>query len=167
MDDATRKQVEARLEKIRAHNSGTLRPDDVVADAKSDKSPLHAFFEWDDSAAAHQFRLDQARTLIRNVKVEMSSSTQTIIAPYYVRDPRVGSDEQGYCATMEIKSDADVATDALRYEFDRAISLLERAVTIADALGLGAQVQELLNRAKVIHGSIPVTEKQRGKKVAV
>lgn len=166
MDSEQRKALEDRLEKIRVRNDGVLRPDDVVKDARNESSPLHSFFTWDDTEAANQFRLDQARTLIRNVKVEYKTSTTSFIAPCYVRDPRVASDEQGYASVAEIKTESTVAADALRYEFDRAIGLLERAVSIADALGIGEQVQELLNRAKVIHRSIsiPVTEKQRGKK---
>lgn len=46
---------------------GELTPEDVLADAKNNNSPLHSFFEWDDSAAAHQHRLNQARGLIRTI----------------------------------------------------------------------------------------------------
>lgn len=43
---------------------GALAPSDVVADARAKTSPLHACFEWKDSAAADQWRLLQARNLI-------------------------------------------------------------------------------------------------------
>lgn len=43
---------------------GSLAPSDVVADARPKTSPLHACFEWKDSAAADQWRLLQARNLI-------------------------------------------------------------------------------------------------------
>ncbi len=49
-----------------------LTPADVVEEAASIDSPLHPFFEWDDSEAARKFRLDQARTLIRSVKVKFT-----------------------------------------------------------------------------------------------
>lgn len=60
--------VGERLEAIRA-KKGTLTPDLVLGDAKNIRSPLHEYFEWDDSKAAHQHRVEQARYLIRSVTV--------------------------------------------------------------------------------------------------
>ena len=46
-----------------------LTAEDVVADAKRKRSLLHAYFEWDDTAAAAEYRLEQARHLMRNVSI--------------------------------------------------------------------------------------------------
>lgn len=43
---------------------GTLTPEQVVAEASAPDSPLHGYFEWDDSEAARRYRLVQARGLI-------------------------------------------------------------------------------------------------------
>lgn len=59
--------VGAHIELLRKQQHGELTPEDVLADARNPNSPLHTFFEWDDSAAAHQHRLHQARGLIRAV----------------------------------------------------------------------------------------------------
>ena len=59
--------VGQHLEIIRQQCKGEITPEDVVNDARSDNSPLHSFFNWDDSSAAQQFRLGQARGLIRAV----------------------------------------------------------------------------------------------------
>jgi len=56
------------LERISAKRDGELLPEDVVEAARPPRSPLHSRFTWDDSEAAHQYRLWQARQLIR-VKV--------------------------------------------------------------------------------------------------
>lgn len=61
------KAVGDHLELLRKECKGELTPEDVLADARHDNSPLHSFFEWDDSAAAEQHRLSQARGLIRAV----------------------------------------------------------------------------------------------------
>lgn len=60
--------VGEHLEAIRA-KSNTLTPELVLADAHADASPLHAFFEWDDSLAAQKYRVDQAGNLIRSIQV--------------------------------------------------------------------------------------------------
>lgn len=44
---------------------GLLHPDAVVAFAKDEATALHEAFEWDDSEAAQQWRLQQARQVIR------------------------------------------------------------------------------------------------------
>ncbi|MER9355563.1 hypothetical protein NKI61_20035 [Mesorhizobium sp. M0514] len=61
------KAVGEHLELLRKQFKGELTPQDVLADARHDNSPLHSFFEWDDGAAAEQHRLAQARGLIRSV----------------------------------------------------------------------------------------------------
>jgi hypothetical protein len=60
--------VAAELERIRTE-CGALRSEVVVTEAEPDGAPLHPYFEWDDSAAAHSHRLMQARTLVRAVVV--------------------------------------------------------------------------------------------------
>lgn len=59
--------VGAHLEMLREKFKGEITPEDILADAQNDNSPLHSFFEWDDGAAAQQHRLQQARGLIRAV----------------------------------------------------------------------------------------------------
>lgn len=61
------KIVGEHLELLRVQCNGELTPEDVVKDAENPNSPLHSFFEWKNSKAAHQYRLQQARGLIRTV----------------------------------------------------------------------------------------------------
>lgn len=65
-----------RLEQLRNAFKGRLRPVDVLADARQAESPLHTAFEWDDTAAAEQYRLEQAGQLIRSVHVIYDETTQ-------------------------------------------------------------------------------------------
>ena len=46
-----------------------LTADEVVADAKRKRSPIHDYFQWDDSEAAAEYRLEQARHLMRSVAI--------------------------------------------------------------------------------------------------
>lgn len=58
------KKVIEELRRIETEN-GRLLPADIVKAAKSPTSILHGHFEWNDGEAAHKYRLDQARDLIR------------------------------------------------------------------------------------------------------
>jgi hypothetical protein len=57
--------VISELRTIAKMNDGLLKAKDVVEAARPVKSPLHSKFTWDDSEAASEYRLEQARRLIR------------------------------------------------------------------------------------------------------
>lgn len=57
-----------RIETIRAER-GRVHAADVVDDARPEDAPLHPCFEWDDSAAAEKFRVQQARAVLENLVV--------------------------------------------------------------------------------------------------
>jgi len=46
-----------------------IQASEVVEMAFDPDCPLHSYFEWDDGAAAHQYRLSQARQLIRSITI--------------------------------------------------------------------------------------------------
>lgn len=56
----------ADAEKVyREIGSENVTPEEVVEKAKNKKSELHKCFEWDDKVAADQYRLEQAKKIIR------------------------------------------------------------------------------------------------------
>jgi hypothetical protein len=65
--DADPQVIGENLAKIADANEGELKPEAVVEAARSNRNPLHKFFEWNDERAAHLHRINQARTLIRSV----------------------------------------------------------------------------------------------------
>ena len=50
--------------------NGEVKASVVVTDAQPVSSPLHDHFQWADTLAYRAYRLDQARRLIRTVKIE-------------------------------------------------------------------------------------------------
>ncbi len=46
---------------------GKATPEEILKVAKPADSPLHSYFEWDNSVAAHKFRLQQAADLVRSI----------------------------------------------------------------------------------------------------
>lgn len=71
-------EVVPELQVIQRQHGG-LEPQVVVEKAKNPRSALHKHFEWDDSEAAKEYRIHQARNLIRAVEV--------IIQPVQDRPP--------------------------------------------------------------------------------
>lgn len=48
--------------------------EDVLTDAETAESPLHDYFEWEDSEAAHKYRVNQARYLLRSIVVTVTTN---------------------------------------------------------------------------------------------
>ncbi len=57
--------IKQELEALAEANNGILRPEIVVEFARDAKTALHSRFEWDDTEAAKQYRLWQARQIIK------------------------------------------------------------------------------------------------------
>lgn len=114
---------------------GTLTPAAVVQEASKISHPLHSHFEWDDRKAAHQHRLNQARALIRSVRVVIKSETTRLTHASYIHDPSLPPGKAGYAKVLRIKTEQDLAMEALESEIDRAAGALNRAYSIAVGLG--------------------------------
>lgn len=59
------KAMMEELIRLAKRHGGALTPEQVVEAASDPQSPLHSYFEWDDTEAARKYRLVQARELLR------------------------------------------------------------------------------------------------------
>lgn len=55
---------------------GRLTPESVVEEATDPANPLHGSFTWDDSEAARKHRLNEARSLIRSVRIYIHTAPE-------------------------------------------------------------------------------------------
>lgn len=69
---------------------GRLEPAIVVQEASDKGHPLHNRFEWDDSVAAHKYRLEQAHELITSIRITFrkaeDAEDRSVRAFHAVRD---------------------------------------------------------------------------------
>jgi hypothetical protein len=112
----TDEKVMAELMQIE-EKYGILRPENVVSYAENPKTVLHSKFEWDDSAAGHQWRLQQARMLIRVVvKTESLSGKEERV---YVSLKKDRYDEGGgYRTLVKVMSDREMREQLLADALD-------------------------------------------------
>jgi hypothetical protein len=129
---------------------GRLTPDAVVEAAADPDSPLHCHFTWDDEEAAALYRVEQARMLIRSVRVDLKIGQAVVRTVAYVRDPQVDRAEQGYIAVDVLKQDQDLAREAVANEFIRAGAALRRAKLVAASLELPDDIDELAARTDAL-----------------
>ena len=93
------------LEDIRLRNGGAVSPYAVVERAKPKSNPLHKYFEWDNKKASHNYRLWQARMLIRVTVITLPNTTEEIRAYVSLLDDR--NNEGGYRATIDVLENED------------------------------------------------------------
>lgn len=103
------------LEFIRSRSAdGILQAEDVVEFARDERTALHAEFEWDDSVAAHQHRLEQARKIIRlTVTVIDSPAGQQTVRMYASCDSDRVQPGGGYRSLVDVMSNDDLRDQLL------------------------------------------------------
>jgi hypothetical protein len=112
--------VHDELETIRLGHEGKLRPPDVVEAARPKEAILHPLFEWDNSLAAEQYRLHQARNVIRQVEVHYADRT----VPKYYNIPEPSKPAESYYQSGEVIIQRPD-------EFQRALDLLTQKMNSA------------------------------------
>src|SRR5262245_31987303 len=82
------------LERIRTRD-GKIETETVVSEARPKNAPLHPVFEWNDSTAAHEYRLRQARAPVRAAEVPPEKKDEQPL-PAFVHVRAVSTEEPGY-----------------------------------------------------------------------
>lgn len=143
-----------RTELLALAQMGTLTPEEVVRLARSPDSVLHDAFEWDDSVAAHKYRLDQARDLISSFEISVTINRVSLNIQEFVRDPSKSDKEQGYRQISSIKSESEEAIEFVVKELTVAKTYVDRTERFAQMLGLQKDTRALSNRLSEIAQSL-------------
>lgn len=146
---------------------GTLTPDIVVSAARPPKSELHDWFEWDKDKNAHSYLLIQARNLIRYVTISVTERVNTISVPFFVRDPEIPADKQGYVSLTSTEIDRRAAAAIVSAELKRCTSSVERARGVTDVLdekfpGLSDELDLALAQLLKVKARFDATERSEG-----
>lgn len=114
------KKYVSELKSIAKENGGILRCEDVVSYARNPKTKLHGWFNWNDTEAAKQWRLQQARNLIRvSVSILPQAKVESRVFISMHDDRR--NDGGGYRPLEKVLSNKDMRKVLL----DEAIEELE------------------------------------------
>jgi hypothetical protein len=92
---------------------GSLLPEDVVEFARDPNTALHSRFTWDDGEAAAQYRLWQARQIIRVVVREVPNTEAREPVRAYVSLESDRTNGGGYRTLTSVMSDDDRRAELL------------------------------------------------------
>jgi len=136
------------LERIRKKHGGVLRPADVVKAAKAQTSPLHKYFTWDDTEAAHKQRLHEARALIRATVTVIPQHHEPIRAYSSLVPDRAEGDS--YRATVDILNDEQRREILLNQALTEAKSWQRRYQSLADLQRVFDAITEVVESRSAI-----------------
>jgi hypothetical protein len=128
---ALNEAAQAEFDALVERHGGSVLPSHVVEFARDETTALHSYFDWNDSEAARQWRLEQARRVIRLSVTVVRDDPRPIRAMVSLTTDR--RDGIGYRSLQSVLSDnalrAQMEMDALnelrafRRKYERLASL--------------------------------------------
>lgn len=112
------KVVGSELDAITAAH-GYIKPDLVLKQAEPPGAPLHDFFTWDNGIAGDKWRQEEARHLIRSIRIirtDIPISEQPIVRKYLsvsASDTESRFDGSAYLSSDEVAASADYRQQTL------------------------------------------------------
>jgi len=128
---------------------GSISADDVLEAAKPKDSVLHDYFEWDNSEAAHQYRLVQAREIIRSivVKIEKSPDENITTRAFVSLKQPLAEDKEPVGAYMPLSvvvQDTDLRRQLIRQALHEIDIFQRKYAALEEIVGLMAQLRQTL-----------------------
>lgn len=118
-----------------------LTPEIILEASRNEEALFHSLFEWEDSKAAEQYRLQQARTIINNIEITIISDGIEKTYPVFEIVPSEGGgreyknidtltiNEVEYIKEQTLKTLIAAKVKLANYkEFDKAITRIDETV---------------------------------------
>jgi len=147
-------KISEELKAVARQHRGKLRPKDVVDFAKDPKTALHARFEWDNSAAAAEYRLWQARELIRVAVVIIPNKNTPMNVRAYWSLPSQRGKTGGYITSVKVMKDPALRAELLAMAREDMVRFRTKYAGIAQL----AKVIDAMNQAEIALLSSPVAK---------
>jgi tRNA A37 N6-isopentenylltransferase MiaA len=150
----------ARIDAIKAHKEledirrldGNLTAANVLKRAKDKSSSLHKQFDWDDGEAANQWRLEQARRLIRSIEVIRLDAPKrpykaynVVTVPATASDPKV---RKVYQSTEEALADPVMRDEILGNAIRDAISFRRKYAALQELAQVFSEIDRMIANFK-------------------
>lgn len=115
----------------------------VLEAARDPGHVLHRAFTWDDGIAAHQYRLEEARRLLRSIVV-LTPDKRTCRAVISVRPN--GSNAAFYYPRKVVMSVKQLKKKAIQEALELILGVLDRYRDLGELDGIRSAAQEVLDR---------------------
>lgn len=141
--------VVAELRRLFADNGGALTPEAIVEAARAEESALHDKFDWDDSEAAHAWRIHQARNLLRVVVTYIGPAEDQICTRVFVSlttDRTKGGD--GYREIEAVMSNQEYRDQLLADALEEMRRFEQKYSALKELAGVFSAMRKAVSRRK-------------------
>ena len=118
----------------------------MLEESRTRSAVLHELFEWDDSAAAERYRLEQAREIIGNlvvVRLLEEQPQEPVRAFVNLVDTE---QKRGYVSIVEALSSQDYTRQMLRAALAEFLALREKYGMLVELAALFQEIDSLHSR---------------------
>lgn len=133
--------VDAELTRIYTRD-GELAASTVLEESRPSTAPLHGVFEWDDGKCGEEYRLIQARKLIRTVQIIRGESDKPVQKWVHIENQTGTQKEGAYHPIDVVTSQPDLFAIALRSLNARLNAAREAAEDLKHAAQDGGSEQD-------------------------
>ena len=116
-------------------------PQDILEMGRNPETELHKCFEWDDTAAAEKYRLQQARNIVCNLVIKETEDQEENRIPVRMFYKTNASD--GYKATSFILRNPDEYAELLKRAFRELSSFKRKYSALAELDGVFLEIDKL------------------------
>ncbi len=145
----SRNKVQAygeEIERIKAkHGIKMLKSQTIVDEARDENSPIHEYFEWDDSKASELYRRQQAVNLINRIVVVEIKDGEEKEVPFLVNVKIVDADEEdrGYISFDELIEDELLYDQYLNGLIQELITLKAKIKNFEELMGIYREIDKV------------------------
>lgn len=132
------------LERIEQKH-GIVTPGNVLEESRPAQAALHSIFEWNDSAAAERFRLEQAREIIGNIAVVRIIEDQPREPVRAFVNIIPADRERGYMSIVKVLSSQEYTRQMLQ-------SALADFLALRKKYGMLTELSDLFEMIDQLHG---------------
>ena len=163
-----RATIKGELETIRSKHRGMLCAADIVKFAKNKSTTLHSSFEWDNKAAGHEYRLEQARHLIRVHVTVMGDEPKTVRAFVSLTPDRkrLGGGYRSLVDVMAIPALYDQMLDDALADAERFAEKYNRLAELKPIFAAIASVSKSQKRKKAAAAATKKKTKKKARRKA-
>lgn len=138
--------IQLELEQIREANGGELQAEAVVEFARNPATALHGRFTWDDTEAARQYRLEQARAVIRVCVTILPQTNESVRTYVSLTSDRI-KEGGGYRTTEAVMSVAEQRAELLDQALRELATWQAKYRQVNELAAIFAEAEKLRSQA--------------------
>lgn len=142
--DFTAEEAVNEFERI-TNKYGGFDPEYVVQESVQPGTLLHNEFEWDNTKAGHAYRIEQAKKLIRSIRVEIVNSTVSYNVRAYVNVRENKDESRRYVPIQKAIENDHAYADLLNQSKDEMTAFVTKYSQISELNAVKAEMLKAIN----------------------